>query len=47
MTISRTGYTGDLGFEVRVEADDALGVLDKIIQAGEGTASARSARTHC
>ncbi|WP_331526480.1 aminomethyltransferase family protein [Nocardioides sp.] len=36
VTISRTGYTGDLGFEVRVEADDALGVLDKIIQAGEG-----------
>src|SRR3954471_14890490 len=35
-TISRTGYTGDLGFEVFVEADDALGVLDKIIQAGEG-----------
>jgi aminomethyltransferase len=36
VTISRTGYTGDLGFEVTVEADDALGVLDKIIQAGEG-----------
>jgi aminomethyltransferase len=36
VTVSRTGYTGDLGFEVRVEADDALGVLDKIIQAGEG-----------
>jgi aminomethyltransferase len=36
VTLSRTGYTGDLGFEVRVEADDALGVLDKIIQAGEG-----------
>jgi aminomethyltransferase len=36
VTISRTGYTGDLGFEVRVEADDALGVLDKVIQAGEG-----------
>jgi aminomethyltransferase len=36
VTISRTGYTGDLGFEVFVEADDALGVLDKIIQAGEG-----------
>jgi len=34
--ISRTGYTGDLGYEVRVEADDALGVLDKIIQAGDG-----------
>ena len=36
VTISRTGYTGDLGFEVTVESDDALGVLDKIIQAGEG-----------
>jgi aminomethyltransferase len=36
VTISRTGYTGDLGFEVFVEADDALGVLDKIIQAGDG-----------
>jgi aminomethyltransferase len=36
VAISRTGYTGDLGFEVRVEADDAMGVLDKIIQAGEG-----------
>jgi aminomethyltransferase len=36
VTISRTGYTGDLGFEVFVDGDDALGVLDKIIQAGEG-----------
>jgi aminomethyltransferase len=36
VTISRTGYTGDLGFEVFVEADDALAVLDKIIQAGDG-----------
>ena len=36
VTISRTGYTGDLGYEVFVEADDALGVLDKLIQAGDG-----------
>ena len=36
VTISRTGYSGDLGFEVFVEADDALTVLDKVIQAGEG-----------
>ena len=36
VTISRTGYTGDLGFEVFVEADDALAVLDKVIQAGDG-----------
>ena len=36
MTISRTGYTGDLGYEVRVGADDALAVLDAVIEAGEG-----------
>src|SRR3954454_15353048 len=36
VVISRTGFTGDLGYEVRVEADEAMGVLDKIIQAGEG-----------
>lgn len=36
VTISRTGYTGDLGFEIRVEADDALDVLDQVIEAGSG-----------
>jgi aminomethyltransferase len=36
VTISRTGYTGDLGYEVRVARDDALGVLDAVIEAGEG-----------
>jgi aminomethyltransferase len=36
VTISRTGYTGDLGYEVRVGADDALDVLDAIVEAGEG-----------
>ena len=36
VTISRTGYTGDLGFEVFVQSDDALGVLDQIMRAGEG-----------
>ena len=36
LTISRTGYTGDLGFEVTVGSDDALGVLDAVIDAGEG-----------
>jgi len=36
VTISRTGYTGDLGYEVIVEADDALGVLDQLIRAGDG-----------
>jgi aminomethyltransferase len=36
VTISRTGYTGDLGYEVFVGADDALGVLDQLIRAGDG-----------
>jgi len=36
VVVSRTGYTGDLGFEVRVETDDAMAVLDQVIQAGEG-----------
>ncbi len=36
VTLSRTGYTGDLGFEVFVGADDALPVLDAVIEAGEG-----------
>jgi aminomethyltransferase len=35
VTISRTGFTGDLGFEVRLPADNALPVLDAIIEAGE------------
>lgn len=34
VTISRTGYTGDLGFEIFVPADDALRVLDAVIEAG-------------
>jgi aminomethyltransferase len=33
--ISRTGYTGDLGYEVWVERDDALRVWDAIMQAGK------------
>lgn len=36
VTISRTGYTGDLGFEVFVRADDALPVLDAVLEAGSG-----------
>jgi aminomethyltransferase len=36
VTISRTGYTGDLGFEVLVAAEDALDVLDQVIDAGSG-----------
>jgi len=36
VTISRTGYTGDLGFEILVGADDALPVLDAVLVEGEG-----------
>ncbi|NJR44190.1 aminomethyl transferase family protein, partial [bacterium] len=32
--ISRTGFTGDLGYEVFCEAGDALGVWDAIFEAG-------------
>ena len=32
--ISRTGYTGDLGYEVWVEADQALQVWDALVEAG-------------
>ncbi|WP_426562575.1 aminomethyltransferase family protein [Angustibacter sp. McL0619] len=35
VTLSRTGYTGDLGFEVTVGADDALDVLDAVLEAGK------------
>ena len=34
VTISRTGYTGDLGFEIFVPAADALPVLDAVLAAG-------------
>jgi len=34
VTVSRTGYTGDLGFELTVPADDALTVLDAVLEAG-------------
>ena len=30
----RTGYTGDLGFELTVPADDAVDVLDAVLEAG-------------
>jgi len=33
--ISRTGYTGDLGYEIWLDRDDALPVWDAILQAGE------------
>jgi aminomethyltransferase len=36
VTLSRTGYTGDLGFEIFVGAADALHVLDAVIDAGAG-----------
>ena len=36
VTLSRTGYTGDLGFEVTVAADRAVDVLDAILEAGRG-----------
>jgi aminomethyltransferase len=32
--ISRTGYTGDLGYEIWVNADQALSVWDALIEAG-------------
>ena len=34
VTLSRTGYTGDLGFEVTVQAEHALEVLDSILDTG-------------
>jgi aminomethyltransferase len=33
--VSRTGYTGDLGYEVWVESDDALRVWDAVMAAGQ------------
>lgn len=36
--ISRTGYTGDLGFEVWVDAKDAEKIWDVIVQAGQAFA---------
>ena len=34
VTLSRTGFTGDLGYELVVEADAALDVLDAVLEAG-------------
>ena len=34
VTVSRTGYTGDLGYEITVGADDAVDVLDAVLEAG-------------
>jgi aminomethyltransferase len=36
VTLSRTGYTGDLGYELTVPADDAVDVLDAVLDAGKG-----------
>jgi aminomethyltransferase len=36
VTLSRTGYTGDLGFELTVKAGDAVAVLDAVLEAGQG-----------
>lgn len=35
VTISRTGYTGDLGYEIWVDADDAVGVWDRLFDVAE------------
>lgn len=34
VTLSRTGYTGDLGYEITVDADHAVAVLDAVLDAG-------------
>ncbi len=34
VTLSRTGYTGDLGFEITVESGQAVDVLDAVLEAG-------------
>ncbi|MEM7114834.1 MAG: aminomethyltransferase family protein [Chloroflexota bacterium] len=34
--VSRTGYTGDLGYEVWVSKDDAVAVWDALMEAGAG-----------
>jgi len=36
VTISRTGFTGDLGYEITVDSDQALDVLDDVLIAGSG-----------
>src|SRR6185295_16647508 len=36
VTVSRTGYTGDLGYEIWMGAGDALAVWDALVDAGAG-----------
>ena len=35
-TVSRTGFTGDLGYEIWVNAEDAIGLSDTVAEAAEG-----------
>jgi aminomethyltransferase len=35
VTVSRTGYTGDLGYEIWIDADRAVEVWDALVSAGE------------
>ena len=35
ITVSRTGFTGDLGYEMWIDSEDALGVWDSLFEAGE------------
>ncbi|HMB24489.1 MAG TPA: aminomethyltransferase family protein, partial [Anaerolineales bacterium] len=35
VTISRTGYTGDLGYEIWMDAEDALHIWDALMNAGD------------
>jgi aminomethyltransferase len=35
VTISRTGYTGDLGYEIWVDADDAVDVWDRLFEVAD------------
>ncbi len=36
VTVSRTGYTGDLGYEIWIGSDDALKVWDAVVEASRG-----------
>jgi aminomethyltransferase len=36
VTVSRTGYTGDLGYEIWVESDKAVAVWDRLLETGSG-----------
>ncbi|HUO45322.1 MAG TPA: aminomethyltransferase family protein [Acidimicrobiia bacterium] len=36
VTVSRTGFTGDLGYEIWIGSDDALSVWDAVVEASQG-----------